>query len=92
MEQQNNSEAIRNKVCECIADVMTVDVDKVKRLKDTDVFVNELRADSLDIVEIIMKIEENFDVEISDEDASKLTTLGEIDAYLTEKKAKIKEG
>ncbi|HPI98628.1 MAG: acyl carrier protein [Synergistales bacterium] len=40
-------------------------------------FVEDLGADSLDIVELIMGIEEEFDIEIPDEDAEKLTTVGE---------------
>ena len=39
-------------------------------------FVEDLGADSLDIVELIMGIEEEFDIEIPDEDAEKLTTVG----------------
>ena len=44
-------------------------------------FVDDLGADSLDIVELIMGIEEEFDIEIPDEDAEKLTTIGEAMSY-----------
>jgi acyl carrier protein len=44
-------------------------------------FVEDLGADSLDIVELIMGIEEEFDIEIPDEDAEKLTTVGEAMSY-----------
>ena len=44
-------------------------------------FVDDLGADSLDIVELIMGIEEEFDIEIPDEDAEKLTTVGEAMNY-----------
>ena len=44
-------------------------------------FVEDLGADSLDIVELIMGIEEEFDIEIPDEDAEKLTTVGEATNY-----------
>lgn len=44
-------------------------------------FVEDLGADSLDIVELIMGIEEEFDIEIPDEDAEKLTTVGEAINY-----------
>lgn len=44
-------------------------------------FVEDLGADSLDIVELIMGIEEEFDIEIPDEDAEKLTTVGEAMNY-----------
>ncbi len=48
-------------------------------------FVEDLGADSLDIVELIMGIEEEFDIEIPDEDAEKLTTVGEATNYTLNK-------
>ncbi len=48
-------------------------------------FVEDLGADSLDIVELIMGIEEEFDIEIPDEDAEKLTTVGEAINYAAAK-------
>ena len=48
-------------------------------------FVDDLGADSLDIVELVMSIEENFDVEIPDEDAEKLQTIGDAVTYLKER-------
>ena len=48
-------------------------------------FVEDLGADSLDIVELIMGIEEGFDIEIPDEDAEKLTTVGEAINYAASK-------
>ena len=48
-------------------------------------FVEDLGADSLDIVELIMGIEEEFDIEIPDEDAEKLTTVGEAINYAASK-------
>ena len=50
-------------------------------------FVEDLGADSLDIVELIMGIEEEFDIEIPDEDAEKLTTVGEAMEYVKTKLA-----
>jgi acyl carrier protein len=47
--------------------------------------VEDLNADSLDLVEYIMSVEEVFKIEVSDEDAEKLTTVGETQAYLQEK-------
>ncbi|GMQ78541.1 MAG: acyl carrier protein [Anaerolineae bacterium] len=47
-------------------------------------FREELEADSLDLVELIMAFEEEFDGEISDEDAQKITTVGEAVAYIDE--------
>ena len=47
-------------------------------------FREELEADSLDLVELIMAFEEEFDGEISDEDAQTITTVGEAVAYIDE--------
>ncbi|MDD3049898.1 MAG: acyl carrier protein [Candidatus Cloacimonetes bacterium] len=48
-------------------------------------FIDDLGADSLDTVELIMKFEEEFDVEIPDSDAEKLRTVGDAVKYLREK-------
>ena len=48
-------------------------------------FVEDLGADSLDLVELIMVIEEEFDIEIPDEDAEKLTSVGEAMKYTLDK-------
>jgi len=48
-------------------------------------FVDDLGADSLDIVELVMAMEEEFDVEIPDDDAEKIQTIGDAIAYLKEK-------
>ncbi len=45
-------------------------------------FVEDLGADSLDVVELVMALEEEFDVEIPDEDAEKIVTVGEAVKYL----------
>jgi len=47
-------------------------------------FVEDLNADSLDLVELIMSLEEEFKVQISDEDAEKITTVQEADDYIVE--------
>jgi acyl carrier protein len=48
-------------------------------------FIDDLGADSLDIVELVMAMEEEFDVEIPDEDAEKIQTIGLAVTYLKEK-------
>ena len=48
-------------------------------------FVNDLGADSLDTVELVMALEEEFGVEIPDEDAEKIATVGDAVSYLAEK-------
>ena len=50
-------------------------------------FIEDLGADSLDTVELIMQFEEEFDIEISDEDAEKLTTVGNSIDYINSKLA-----
>jgi acyl carrier protein len=45
-------------------------------------FIDDLGADSLDIVELVMAMEEEFDIEIPDEDAEKIQTIGDAIAYL----------
>lgn len=47
-------------------------------------FIDDLNADSLDLVELIMSIEEKFDLKIEDEDAEKIQTVGDAIAYLEE--------
>lgn len=45
-------------------------------------FKDDLGADSLDVVELVMELEDEFDLEISDEDAEKITTVGEVVSYI----------
>lgn len=73
------SAEITAKLKEIVMDRLTVEDDQIKPEAS---FVEDLGADSLDIVELIMGIEEEFDIEISDEDAEKLTTVGEAEAYI----------
>lgn len=62
----------------------------VKKEEVTDVasFVDDLGADSLDTVELVMALEEEFGMEIPDEDAEKLKTVGEAIKYIEEKVTK----
>lgn len=48
-------------------------------------FIDDLGADSLDIVELVMAIEEEFDLEISDDDAERMQTIGDAITYVDEK-------
>ena len=45
-------------------------------------FKDDLVADSLDVVELVMELKDEFDLEISDEDAEKITTVGEVVKYI----------
>ncbi|MFP4481303.1 MAG: acyl carrier protein [Thermovirgaceae bacterium] len=67
---------------EIVMDRLDVEEDQIKPEAS---FVEDLGADSLDIVELIMGIEEEFDIEIPDEDAEKLTNVGEAMDYIKNK-------
>jgi acyl carrier protein len=49
-------------------------------------FKEDLGADSLDVVELVMELEDEFDMEISDEDAEKMNTVGDVVTYITARK------
>ena len=59
------------------------DIDEEKLSENTT--LDDVVADSLDIVEMLMEIEEAFDIDIPDSDAEKLTTVGELCAYIDER-------
>ena len=69
------------KVREIIVEQLGVSADQVKPEAR---FIDDLGADSLDTVELIMALEEEFDVEIPDEDAEKMVTVGDALNYLKE--------
>ncbi|QDV49301.1 acyl carrier protein [Gimesia fumaroli] len=48
-------------------------------------FIDDLKADSLDIVELVMEFEDEFDVTIPDDDYDKIKTVGDVVGYITEK-------
>lgn len=75
--------SVEEKVKEIIIDQLGVDEEAVTLEAS---FVDDLGADSLDIVELVMAIEEEFNVEISDEDAEKLTTVGAAVEYIEKHK------
>lgn len=73
---------MREKVKDIIVEQLGVDADRVKAEAS---FIDDLGADSLDIVELVMAMEEEFDIEIPDEDAEKLRTVQDVYNYLESK-------
>ncbi len=67
------------KVVEIVAERLSVGADTVKPESS---FINDLGADSLDIVELVMEFEEAFDIQIPDEDSESIRTVGEAVAYI----------
>ena len=74
---------IESKVKEVIADKLGVDEADVKPEAS---FTNDLGADSLDTVELIMEFEKSFNITIPDDQAEKITTVGDAIAYIEENK------
>jgi acyl carrier protein len=74
--------AVQPKVKEVIVEQLGVDADRVKPEAS---FIDDLGADSLDIVELVMAMEEEFGLEIPDEDAEKLKTVADVSNYLSSK-------
>lgn len=66
-----------------VVEQLGVDANEVKMESK---FVDDLNADSLDVVELIMALEEKLGVEIPDEDAEKLASVGDVVAYIDSKK------
>ncbi len=76
--------ALENRVKEIIVDQLGVDPGEVT---DSAHFIEDLGADSLDTVELVMAFEDEFKIEIPDEDAEKITTVGSAIEYLKNKGA-----
>lgn len=74
-----NPDAILEKVKEVIVEQLGVEEEEVK-LETS--FIDDLGADSLDIVELIMTLEEEFDIQIPDEEAEKISTVGDVVEYI----------
>jgi acyl carrier protein len=74
--------AVAEKVKSIIAEQLGV---KIEEVKPEASFIDDLGADSLDTVELIMALEEEFNVEIPDEDAEKMTKVGDAIKYIEQK-------
>lgn len=68
-----------DKVIDLIADQLNYDKEKINR--DTDI-ANDLGADSLDIAELMIALEEQFDINIDENDAQNVTTVGQVIDYI----------
>jgi len=77
------SAEIFDRVKNIIVDRLGVEEGEVK-LESS--FKEDLGADSLDVVELVMELEDEFDMEISDEDAEKINTVGDVVTYITAQK------
>jgi acyl carrier protein len=66
--------SVPERVIEIVADQLGVDKEKITRETS---FVNDLGADSLDTVELVMELEEEFDINIPDDAAEKIQTVGQ---------------
>ncbi|WP_223789007.1 acyl carrier protein [Marinicella meishanensis] len=74
---------VENKVKEIVVEQLDLDVE-VSELSNSSSFVDDLGADSLDTVELVMALEEEFECEIPEEDAEKITTVQQAIDYVTE--------
>ena len=72
-------QSIENKVIEIISEQMGADKSEITRETS---FINDLNADSLDTVELVMEFEDEFDMSIPDEEAEKIQTVGAAIDYI----------
>lgn len=71
--------SVMERVTDIVSEQLGVDKDKINAETS---FVNDLGADSLDTVELVMELEEEFDVTIPDEEAEKIQTVGQAVGYI----------
>ena len=73
--------SVEERVVDIVSEQLGVDKDKISRETS---FVNDLGADSLDTVELVMELEEEFDITIPDDAAEKIQTVGQAIDYIDE--------
>ncbi len=78
----NNLATVLERVSKVVVDRLGVDESKVKLEAS---FRDDLGADSLDVVELVMEFEEEFDMQIDDEDAEKIATVGDAVSFIESK-------
>lgn len=74
--------SIEQEVVDIVSEQLGVDKEEIDASKN---FIEDLNADSLDLTELVMTFEERFDCEISEEEAEKLKTVGDVIEYVKEK-------
>ncbi|MDR2463041.1 MAG: acyl carrier protein [Verrucomicrobiales bacterium] len=77
-----SDKTIEDKVKEIIVEQLSVNPEQVTPEAK---FIEDLGADSLDVVELLMAFEEHFSIEVPDEDAEKLASVGDVLKYIEEK-------
>jgi acyl carrier protein len=83
--QVDAMEDIQQKVIEIVSEQMGVDKSEITRETH---FINDLNADSLDTVELVMEFEDEFELSIPDEEAEKIQTVGQAIDYIKEHTSK----
>ncbi len=75
--------SVEETVIKIVSEQLSIAKEEISRDKS---FVDDLKADSLDVVELVMSLEDTFKVEIPDEDYEKIKTVGEAIKYIEERK------
>ena len=74
--------SVEEKVIDLVSNQLDTPSDDIAKESS---FVDDLKADSLDIVELVMALEDEFDIKIPDEDYDKIKTVGDVITYIDEK-------
>jgi acyl carrier protein len=85
IEDKSQMSTVEQQVKAIVAEQLGV---KAEQVTNTASFVDDLGADSLDTVELVMALEEEFEIEIPDEDAEKITTVQQAIDYISERRNK----
>lgn len=85
----SDKSSIRERVINMVCEQTGADWSKIT---DETSFINDLGADSLDVVELVMEAEDEFDLNIPDEDAEKIQTVGQAIAYVEERYVETRPG